>query len=62
VHGVDFREPNRRHRGVQLTVEIGLGDMVKVDQRQMTNPTARQCFSRPGSNSTETNDHDMGAP
>jgi hypothetical protein len=35
--------------------------MVEVDQRQMTDPTARQGFSRPRSNSTKPNDHDMSA-
>jgi len=47
---------------VELTVEIGLGDVVEIDQSQATDAAARQGFSRPRSNSTETNDYDMSAP
>ena len=47
---------------VQLTVDIGLGDMVQVDQCQLANGAACQCFGRPRAHATDTQHTDMCLP
>ncbi len=46
--------------GMNLAIDIGLGNMVQINQRQVTNPASDQCLNCPGTDTTNANDHDMG--
>ena len=59
--------PHRQHlglaeRGVQrmhLAVDVALGDMVEVDQRQPADARARQRLGRPRADAADADDADM---
>jgi hypothetical protein len=44
---------------MDLAVDVGLGHMVQVDQRQLTDTAARQRFRRPGADPANANDSHM---
>ena len=49
------------HGGAQrldLAVDVGLGDVVQVDQRELGHAAARQRFRRPGPDAAEADDGD----
>ena len=58
-HGMYFGLPQSGIERMNLAVDVGLCNMVKVNQCQMGHTAARQCFSGPGANTAETDDDDV---
>ncbi len=56
---LDLGAPQRGLEGGQLTVDIGFGHVVQIDQREPADRTAGQRLDRPGPNATHSDDHDM---
>ena len=45
----------------QLTIHIGLGHMIHIDERQITYGTPRQCLRCPGADTANADDADTGS-
>jgi hypothetical protein len=44
---------------VHLTVDVGFGDHVEIDQGDPADRRTRQCFGRPGTDAADADDRDM---
>ncbi len=49
---------DRRPQGLDLTVDIGFGNLIEVDQRQLGRATASQRFDCPRADATQTHDRE----
>ena len=60
-HGKHLGLSNGRVQRLNLAVDVGFTHVVKVDQRQLGNAAACQCFSSPRANTTYTDHGNMRA-
>ena len=47
---------------MDLAVDVGLGHMVQVDEGETPHPAARQRLGRPGADTANTDDDNVGLP
>ncbi len=62
THGQNFGLAQTSLCGMDLPVNIGLGNMVKIDQCQMANTTARQGLCSPRPDTAHTDNRHMRLP
>ncbi len=58
-HGVHLGHTQRVAQRMRLAVDIGRGDMVQINQRQLANRAARQRLGRPRADAAHANHADM---
>ena len=58
-HGVHLGHAQRVAQRMRLAVDIGRGDMVQINQRQLANRAARQRLGRPRADAAHANHADM---
>ena len=61
-HHLDLGHSQRPGQGMQLTIDIGLGNVVEINKRDFTNGRACQCLCRPGTHATDADNADMRLP
>ena len=57
---VDLGHAERAAERLHLAVDVRLGDVVEVDQRQRGDAAARQRLGRPRADAAEADDGDVG--
>ena len=60
THCLNLGLAQRGFQGMDLSVDVGLGYVVQINQRELTNTTASKGFHRPGTNPSNTCDHHVG--
>ena len=58
-HGVDLEAPDVAIVSRELAVHIGDADLIKIDQGDVTDAAAGDCFRSPGADSTESDHRDV---
>ena len=58
-HGENLGLTQACFNGMNLAIDIGLGNMVHINQCQMTNSASGQCLNGPRSDTTYANDYNM---
>ena len=56
-HGLDFCLPDRGGEGMDLAIDVGLCDVVEVNQCEMAHTTTGQCLGGPGAYSPQAHHH-----
>ena len=61
-HHLDLGGAQRAGERMDLTVDVGLGHVVQVDEGEATHTAARQRLGRPGADTANADNDDMGLP
>lgn len=59
THGFDLGLTERGIGGLDLAIDVGLSDMIQVDQGQTPDAAARQSFRRPRAHAADAHDTDV---
>ena len=62
LHGTYFCHAQGATERLNLSVHIGLGHMVHINQRQSAHAAARKGLGSPGTDAADTYHHDMRCP
>jgi hypothetical protein len=60
-HGFYLGHTKGRTKGMNLPIDVGLGDVIHVQETNFTDPTAGQRLSSPGTYAANSNDRHMTA-
>src|SRR5690606_5681452 len=59
AHGRDLGLAQRAAQRVQLAIDVGLGDMVEINESDAPHPASRQRFDAPRAHATDAGNHDV---